>query len=98
MTDGEIESAVARPFTQSRGAAHEVAGFSRNRTAAMATNDMGQHSCLAGKFDSLREITRGDLDCVAARNEFRNQRMEKRNVRGIGEIDPDAHGSLKRKG
>src|SRR6185503_16800058 len=57
----------------------------------MPADDVGHHSCFGRQLNRLRKVACGDFNAMAPRREFRDECMEERNVRGIGEIDPDAH-------
>src|SRR5438067_1643297 len=91
VTEREIDSTVACPFAQRGSAAHEVTGLAAKRAAAMPTDYVRHHSGLRRQLNRLRKVARGYFDLMSARSEFRNQCMKERNMRRVGEIDPDAH-------
>src|SRR3989442_13013760 len=72
VTKCEIESAIARPFTQSRGAPQKVAGLSRKRSAAVAADHVRHHSRFGSELNSMGKVARADFDLVPTRTEFRN--------------------------
>src|SRR5262249_18408394 len=91
MSNGEIESAISCPLPERCRAAHEIAGLAAKRSTTVAADHVRHHAGVDCQFDCLSKIACGDFNLMPSRSKFRNQCVKERDVRRIGEIDPDSH-------
>jgi hypothetical protein len=91
VREREVEVAPFRPAAQRRNPRHLGAGLADRGRPAVATDRRRLDPMQLEQLHRLRVLARGHLDLVAALLEQPDQGTEDEHVRGVGQVDPDAH-------
>ena len=98
VPDGHVEPGRARLGDQVRRAVEQADGLGRHALAGVLAGDHRGEAVAREQLLGLGVLAGGQRDRVALGFEAPDDRREEQHVRRVGDVDPDAHAGLVRRG